>query len=228
LNLEQVYDECHKIDEKLKQLAQNSSFGDTDNRKHAFGVLCSQMIHYEMMLHVLHARYSQIIQPPNVFQEVFGIGYDEQPQWDEFQIISKVSYITLTQFVIENFFKTLLSELNTSQDPPTGFYKIVETLFDKITILDKQQKKDILNTMAMVRNSLHSNGIHVPLHPSLNSKSVTIGSQTFTFNKGQSTSISESQMIVLINEVINILDEIVKSVEIQRLGSVPILFTPKF
>ena len=228
MNLKELFEECQKIDQKLKQIRLNSSFPDDDNRKHVFGVLRSQMIHYEIMLHIMHAKHNQSLNPPEVFKDVIGIGYDEQSQWKEFQIISKLSFLTMSHFVIENFLKTLLSVLDTSRDPPSGFYKIAQELFTRITVTDNQKCLDILNMLALVRNSLHNNGIHAPLHPSLNSVSTTIGNATFVFNKGQRTSVLESQMVELLNGVVSCLDEIVHSSEIQQLSSVPILFTPRF
>ena len=228
MDLQQFYSECQKIDARLKQIRQESEFQDTDNRKWVFGVLRSQMIHYEIMLHILHARYNQTIQPPDAFQEIIGIGYTEQAQWEEFQVTAKIAYITLSHFVIENFFKTLLAELETSKDPPTGFYVITKTLLDKITISDKQRKLEVLNAMAMVRNSMHNNGIHAPIPPAPPSQTVTIGATTLNFDKGEEGSILESEMVDLINAVIDILDEIVQAPEIQNLTSVPLLFIPKF
>lgn len=173
------------------------------------------------------ARYNRTLEPEYVFKDVIGIGYDEQDYWEEFQVTSKISYLTLSHFVIENFFKTLLAEIDTTKNPPSGFYKLSKALLEKITISDKDRKLEILNTMAMIRNSMHNNGIHVPLPPAPDSQTITIGSTSFQFVKGQQTSIKESHMIDLINGVVDVLEEILNSQEVTRLPSVPLLYVPK-
>ncbi|WP_428327051.1 hypothetical protein [Nitrosopumilus sp.] len=228
MNLQELFDECKRIDQKLKQIRENSNFEDDDNRKHVFGVLRSQLIHYEIMVHLMHARQNQSLQPPEVFTNVIGIGYDEQVQWEEFQVISKLTLLTMSHFVIENCLKTLLSALDSSQDPPSGFYNIAKKLLDTITVSDKVNSLEILNILAIVRNSLHNNGNHAPLHPSLNSVSKTIGTTLFEFEKDEKTEISESKMVVLLDAVVDVLDEIITTSEIQQLSNVEKIFSPRF
>ncbi|MCH7647393.1 MAG: hypothetical protein IIA83_02135 [Thaumarchaeota archaeon] len=226
-DLKKFFNECQKIDQKLKQIHQNLSYPDNDNRKSCFGVLHSQMLHYEIMLKIMYAKVNRSL-PDHIFKDVIGIGIEEQAYWENFQVTSKVSYITLSHFVIENMFKTLLAELDTSKNPSTGFYNITKVLLDKISVPDKPRKLEILNAMAMIRNSMHNNGIHAPVPPAPDSQTITIGNTVLRFDKGNPTDLLETQMVDLINAVIDILKEIVNSTEVQQLPSVPNLFVPKF
>ena len=227
MKLTDFFNECQKIDLRLKNIHQTFSYDNDDNRKRVFGVLHSLITHYEMMLKIMCARDAHHLNP-NDFRNVFGIGYDDQSQWEAFQVTSKNSYITLSHFVIENFFKTLLVELDTTKNPPRGFYAITDTLLKKISVSDKARKLEILNAMAMIRNSMHNNSIHVPIPPAPDSQTITIGNIRLQFDKGQPTYMLESEMIVLLNTIIDILEEIVNSAEVQQLPPVPKLFVPKF
>lgn len=227
MGLEIFFQDCKKIDERLLKLQLNPDFAIEDNRRICFGVLRSQIMHYEIMLHILKARYTQSIQPPKVFEEIIGIGYDPQEPWEEFQVISKVNLISTWHFIIENFFKTLLVTLDNSKDPPIGFHGILVALLDSITITDKDITKDTFDVLSLIRNSFHSNGIHVPLHPSLINKVIVINNETFTFVKGNPTEIGEPQLAVVLNEIIDALEKIVNSIEIKQLSQVPKLFIPR-
>lgn len=70
---------------------------------------------------------------------------------------AKLSLVLLGQFQIENCLRTLARELNLSSRQ-TGFYRMAEGLLIEIGI--PNDRLEILNTPALIRNSLHSNGIH--------------------------------------------------------------------
>ena len=228
MDLVQFFQSCKTLDERLRTIRKRLPYSDEDNRKHVFGVLRSQLIWYEVILNIFGVKYGKRVSD-DVFKSIFGIKIDEDKQWLEFQVIAKNSVITFWNFIIENFFKTLLISLDASKDPPTGYYRITTEVFDKIpSIRNKAQKIDILNALAMTRNSFHNNGVYAPVPPAPESKMIDIDGTIFNFVKGQPTKISEPQMVLLLSKIAEALNEIVLSNEVQQLQSVPQVFVPRF
>lgn len=69
---------------------------------------------------------------------------------------SKLSFILLGQFQIENCIALLSEAIGITSG--WGFYKISMNLLEELGL--DQNNLDVLNTAALIRNSLHSNGIH--------------------------------------------------------------------
>ncbi len=89
---------------------------------------------------------------------------------------SKLSLSLLAQFQIENGLRSLSRELG-SVSQPTGFFLAAKALLERIAI--PIDRLEILNTPALIRNSLHSNGIH---HGHRGTDSVTVlGGVTYEF-----------------------------------------------
>ncbi len=70
---------------------------------------------------------------------------------------SKLSLILIGQFQIENCISNISKALGISSGNK-GFYKKTEMLIDHLGFA--YDKLETLNTGALIRNSLHSNGIH--------------------------------------------------------------------
>jgi hypothetical protein len=70
---------------------------------------------------------------------------------------SKLSLALLGQFQIENCFRSLARELRVGA-PRQGFYTLAEALVQRLGL--DQGHLDVLNVAALIRNSLHTNGIH--------------------------------------------------------------------
>ena len=69
---------------------------------------------------------------------------------------SKMSLIVLGQFQVENCLKLISEAIGIKLS--TGFYNISKTLLNELGL--NKDMVDVLNTGALIRNSLHSNGIH--------------------------------------------------------------------
>ena len=70
---------------------------------------------------------------------------------------SKLSLLVLAQFQIENCLRSLARDINICVYN-LGFYKVAQKLLVELGI--KRDRLEILNTPALLRNSLHKNGIH--------------------------------------------------------------------
>lgn len=68
-------------------------------------------------------------------------------------------YVAIYQFQIENMLRNILLGLGPPA-PPSGFYNIADAVLNRAGVPDPNSKRDILNVPALIRNSLHSNGIH--------------------------------------------------------------------
>ncbi len=71
--------------------------------------------------------------------------------------VSKLSLALLGQFQVENCLRILVRELRI-QTSQQGFYLTAKSLVNHLHL--QSEYLDIFNTVAMIRNSLHSNGIH--------------------------------------------------------------------
>ncbi|MHB8602486.1 MAG: hypothetical protein ACYC6W_06390 [Nitrosotalea sp.] len=127
----------------------------------------------------------------------------------------RLSFVAIFQFQIETLFKILIAKLENKQ-PPEKYYQIIKRLL-KLLKLESQEKEDILNLLAYVRNSFHSNGVHTR-----KSKTFTINGQKFEFVEGQPLSRGDyGDLYFILNEVIKIIDEIFSTEKIKTISSIP-------
>jgi len=93
---------------------------------------------------------------------------------------SRLGFVVLAQFQIENAFRNIARELHL---PPAGngFYRAASGVLGTLAI--PISRMEILNTPARIRNSLHSNGIHHRQHSAEPSRS-TIDGVAYDFIDG--------------------------------------------
>jgi len=130
------------------------------------------------------------------------------------EYLLRVGLVVLYQFEIEGLLKNLLVALHKSA--PSGFYKVVESLLDAITVKSKKKKLKTLNALALIRNSLHNTGIHKP--PSKKSAQVTIDGVTYKFRYGKRvTCAGWAQLIPIMRAGLKVLEDICLSPQILAL-----------
>jgi hypothetical protein len=71
---------------------------------------------------------------------------------------TKLSLALLGQFQIENCLRNLVREMTPDQPPPKAFFSLAQSLVTHLGLPDNLVAH--LNVAALIRNSLHSNGIH--------------------------------------------------------------------
>ncbi len=79
--LPEIFEMYNTINKKLRQLEKTSSFSDDDSRKRIYGILRNEVLWLEVMLHIMYAENTRLLEPSQVFKDVFGIGYDQQKWW---------------------------------------------------------------------------------------------------------------------------------------------------
>jgi hypothetical protein len=138
---------------------------------------------------------------------------------DNFDTWIKVSLLVLVHFRVESFFYNLLVALDSTYSK-SKFNEIMSDLFEKITISDKDKKKDCFKVMSILRNSLHNNSINK------NGDFTTIvRGQKFEFINNKPTTGTILDHIFLIDYILDILEEIIESPEISKFNTpIPDLF----
>ena len=72
---------------------------------------------------------------------------------------SRLFLLLESQFQIESLFRNILRELGLSVTQQ-GYYNVANSILQHLGIADLSQKLAILNVPALMRNSMHANGIH--------------------------------------------------------------------
>jgi len=217
---QEIFTLFQNLHTKIQKIKQNSQYPEDDNRNHIFGVLDSQIVFLTMIFHILDSQHMAQKEPkqmdPMLFHAVVGMSAYEPWVETELQVISKMSFITMCNFMIENFFKTLLSKSTTNNT--TGYYNILKEICNLSQISDVEQKSNVIYTLALYRNAMHNNGIHLPTHSTWNDFSITLGNSSFVFSKGRKTGIFFSDLVILLDNIVDILDEIVNAQEIKNIS----------
>jgi hypothetical protein len=130
----------------------------------------------------------------------------------DFNNNSKASFITMVQFAIENCIAQVIEAMGSKQ--PTGkFSRNIKLLLQLCSIPDLQRKLDLLLVPAMLRNTLHSNGIH-----KWPSKTVTVDGEDFVFEKDSRVSCgSWSHIFHAVKNSLSIYEEIFTSERIRTI-----------
>lgn len=74
---------------------------------------------------------------------------------------TRLGFLTLYQFQLETMLRDLLAVMSPSKKE-SAFYSIAKQVLELSGVSDPDRKLRILNLPALLRNSLHTNGIHNP------------------------------------------------------------------
>lgn len=190
----------------------NSGYSDKDARGVVF-LNCSTDISVIIMFMNTFVNLQEKSFPPPVFEKLFGQHTGEMQNAVNFaNSFLRLGLVLMFVFRVENMMANILSKLDPSVSH-RAYSKIVNRLFDKISISDKDRKKDILHVLAHMRNAIHSNGIH-----NNESIAIPIGNYTFTFEKGKIVTCLDWGAIPLaIQEIVKILQEIIQTQEVKAI-----------
>jgi len=124
----------------------------------------------------------------------------------------RFSILVLVHFKIDNLFQNLLNELNIHFN--RGFWNLCNTLIDKISVNQKEDKKEKLILLSYLRNSFHNNGIHRG-----RSLTKTLNNLNYSFENGYVVECASwDHIIKAISANIDVLSEILLSKEIKSLN----------
>lgn len=203
--------------EKVRQLSKKyeNQYSKEDIRWSIFNDLDGVLLHSATIYNILAFCEKGLLNSQNS-KALFGFDINDPDYVFLLQNTAnyeKIFFAVLVNFNIENFLKIILQQVQ-NKNPPNGFYVITKQLLTELQIPDLDEKLNILNTLARIRNALHSHGVHTQE----NISSYTIGTQTFEFIKNQEINCATWDHILLALEaVINIVDEIVQHPKVNSL-----------
>jgi hypothetical protein len=126
----------------------------------------------------------------------------------------KLGCLVLVLFQLENLLKNILAALGGPSIQ--GFFKITEELLERVTIGDSKRKHDDLQLTALIRNSLHSNGIYYGYKGV--SKSYIIEGVTFDLQAGKRIECAGwGHLYLALDRTLAIIEEILRSPEVQAI-----------
>jgi len=201
------------IDQSLGTAFNKSGYSDKDIRGSIFLILKKQINMLVMIHNILLCVEEDVIKPKD-YRTIFGISNpnDMNDAGNKLSKFTRLSLVTILQFQLENLFVNILSNFE-PEKKHRGYGNIVCKLFKHITISNKDDKIETLNVLQYIRNSLHSNGIH-----NNDTLTKTIDGYTFEFIKSQKVEgVGLDSISIVINVVIKIVEEIIKSPEIKNI-----------
>lgn len=124
-----------------------------------------------------------------------------------FDLINRASYLTMFLFLIENFFGNVNEQLS-NKCQKCGYRELAKHLLKELNISNiNNEKLDILNVPALVRNCLHAEGKHMK-----NNDQGTIDGIFFKFIKGKTHHYgSWEHTIFFCDKILDVLEEILQS-----------------
>jgi hypothetical protein len=127
--------------------------------------------------------------------------------------MQRLGFLVMFQFQVENLLANLLRETQ-GKSKAKGFFKIAEEIVSSLP--NPQRKLELLNTPALIRNSLHTNGIHHGYNSQ--SSKVTIDGHTCKFDHLQKVNCAGWGDIALAcNESISVVEEILNAPAVRAL-----------
>ncbi len=132
---------------------------------------------------------------------------------------SRLHLLVEFQFQVETLFRDIMLVLE--QHPgKTGFYNLASELLQIIEIGDGDAKLRLLNVPALMRNSMHTNGIHHG-HRSEDTVEVIDGIE-FRFDHGKRVQCgSWYHIAAALTGSINVIDDILSAPRLAGLGHIP-------
>ncbi len=129
---------------------------------------------------------------------------------------AKVSFITMTQFALENCIERVLDAIP-GEKAQGSFSKSSLRLLEVTGVADHQTRHDILMVPAWIRNTLHSAGVH-----DRTSRTIVIDKEAYTFEKGKVLSCASwSHLMHCLSSALDIYEQILCSsvvASIPRIG----------
>lgn len=131
---------------------------------------------------------------------------------------AKVSFITMTQFALENCIERVLDAIP-GEKAQGSFSKSSLRILEVTKIADHQKKHDILMVPAWIRNTLHSAGIH-----SRTSKTIVIDGESYKFEKGKRLSCASwSHLMHCLLNALDIYGEIFSSSVVASISKIDVI-----
>lgn len=209
----EIAEELLNFGNRLLKLKTSFGFSDEDARETAITNSRIAFNNSLMILNILNVRAEDRCSDDD-FRKLLGLASGStQHAADFIEKMQRLSLVVFYQFQIENMLSNLHRELPSGSSKST-FYGLAEYFVGKLGI--QTNKLDYLNVPALIRNSLHSNGIHHGYQGQ--SKSVTIGNLVYDFKHTEKVSCAGwNHIVVALSASIDCVEEILKLPEVASL-----------
>ncbi len=136
---------------------------------------------------------------------------------------SRLFLLLESQFQFEALFRNILLSVNRPADKQ-GFYSVVRDVLAFANLSDQPRKLQMLNVPALMRNSMHANGIH---HGWKGSDSVeTIAGVEFRFEHGKRVQCgSWFHIVTALSASVDVVDELLSAHAVSSINTVPDLYS---
>jgi hypothetical protein len=121
----------------------------------------------------------------------------------------KLNILIFSQFKFEGLFSDLLAAFDEKYNQKKGFQQKVVDLLDRLSISDKKNKADCFMVMALLRNSLHNNGINKNGNHDINVSGVR-----FIFEDDKPTRATTNDIVFIVEQGIEIVAGLINLPEI--------------
>lgn len=154
------------------------------------------------------------IEHTSILMTTFNLSSSDALQFAKsIDILLRGSFLTLFMFQTENLLRMIRDNLSAT-GTSNKYYNICKDVLQVTHPNDMQQKHDILQISAYVRNCLHNSGMHTN-----QSKSFLIRNITYYFVQNQMFSQAAwSNIVIFIEELLDVLEEILTNSNVQELS----------
>lgn len=136
----------------------------------------------------------------------------------DFDLFAKIGFLAAVQFYLENMIQTTLNAVP-GTSTQSEFGAAAKEILKVAAVQDQERKLQILNVLAMIRNTMHREGVQ-----SWPDETVVVGNYTYEFKKGEAIVCSSWPHIY--NALLHSLDvyeEIMLSHRIRAVAHVPLV-----
>ena len=212
-NMRELVGRYHALGQRLLSIRTRLGVSEVDARSVAISNCYLVNVFAEMILNVLR-HMEEVGMYQREFENLFGgISGSYQAALDNFSKMARLGFIVVFQFQIENMMKNILNALGRPVRPTEGFYNVASKLLEAIGVEGRESKLDLLYLPALIRNSLHANGIH-----RLPTKRIEFDGVVFEFIQDRAVNCATwDHKCLALNASLNVIEEILDASPVRSL-----------
>lgn len=218
ISFKQSADLVLELGERLLEIKKTEGYSDEDARGAALSNCQYAALSAVMTLNILSMGEEGRISGDD-FKKLIGMKTgDLQLAADIWEKVTRLGFLVVYQFQVENMLRNIIRELGLPE-LGQGFYQVARAITDLLP--ESGRKLELLYLPAMIRNSLHANGIHHGYRGS--STSIVLDGVSFDFTHMEKVSCAGwGHLSIALNAAADIVEEILQTPAVQALED-PIL-----
>jgi len=202
------------VGERLLGIKRTEGYSDEDARGAALSNCRSAALSAAITLNILSMGEEGRISSDD-FKKLIGMTTgDLQTAVDIWGKMTRLGFLVIYQFQIENMLRNIARELELPE-LGQGFYSVARAMADLLPV-ESARKLELLYLPAMIRNSLHANGIHHGYRGS--STSIVLDGLSFDFrHMGKVSCAGWGHLSTALSAASDIVAEILRTPAVQAL-----------